>query len=200
MNALGEQDLLLFSHSVVSDSLPTPRTAALQASLSFTISSSVVPFSFCLQSFPASWSFPMSWLFASGGQSIGTLASASILPMNIQGWFPLGWTGWISLSPRDSQESSPTPQFKSINFSSLSLLYGPTLILIGKMRRWGRVLQSVPGECGQKCKWGRSRVCWPAPIQRSSGLSAHGSLCLRDCGLVDRSPNFIREAGNPGLK
>ena len=60
-----------------------------------TISSSVVPFSFCLQSFPASGSFPMSQLFASGGQSIG--ASVSVLPMHIQGWFPLGWTGLISL-------------------------------------------------------------------------------------------------------
>ena len=60
-----------------------------------TISSSVVPFSSCLQSFPASGSFPMSWLFTSNGQSIG--ASASVLPMNIQGWFPLGLTGFISL-------------------------------------------------------------------------------------------------------
>ena len=85
-------------------------TAACQASLSFTISwsplsqwchpavsSSVVPFSCCLQSFPASGSFPMSQFFESGGQSIGTSASASILPMNIQGWFPLGLTGLISL-------------------------------------------------------------------------------------------------------
>ena len=62
-----------------------------------TISSSVVPFSFCLQSFPASESFLMSWLFASDDQSIGASASASVLPMNIQGWFPLGWTGLISL-------------------------------------------------------------------------------------------------------
>ena len=61
-----------------------------------TISSSVIPFSH-LQSFPASWSFPMSQFFASGGQSIGVSASASVLPMNIQDWFPLGWTGWISL-------------------------------------------------------------------------------------------------------
>ena len=75
-----------------------------------TISSFVVPFSSCPQSFPASWSFPMSQFFVSGGQSIG--ASASVLPMNIQDWFPLGWTGLISCSPRDSQESSPTPQFK----------------------------------------------------------------------------------------
>ena len=66
----------------------------------------------------------------SGGQSIGASASASVLPMNIQDWFPLGWTGWISLQPRDSQESSPTPQFKSINSSVLSFLYGPALTSI----------------------------------------------------------------------
>ena len=65
-----------------------------------TISSSVVPFSSCLQSFPASGSSPMSWLFTSGGQSIGALASASVLPMNIQDWFPLGLTGWISLQSK----------------------------------------------------------------------------------------------------
>ena len=65
-----------------------------------TISFSVVPFSLCLQSFPASGSFPMSQLFASGGQSIGVSASASVLPMNIQDWFPLGWTGWISLQSK----------------------------------------------------------------------------------------------------
>ena len=62
-----------------------------------TISSSVIPFSSCLQSFPASGSFPMSWLFTSSGQSIEASASASVLPMNIQGWFPLGWTGLISV-------------------------------------------------------------------------------------------------------
>ena len=61
-----------------------------------TISFSAISFS-CLQSFPASGSFPVSQLFASGGQSIGASPSASVLPMNIQGWFPLGWTGWISL-------------------------------------------------------------------------------------------------------
>ena len=62
-----------------------------------TISSSVVLFSSCFQSFPASGSFPISQLFASGGQIIGVSASASVLPMNIQDWFPLGWAGWISL-------------------------------------------------------------------------------------------------------
>ena len=96
----------------------TPWTAACQASLSITnsrsllnsyplsrwchptISSSVVPFSSCPQSFPASWSFPMSQLFASGGQSIGVSASISVLPMNTQDWFPSEWTGWISLQSK----------------------------------------------------------------------------------------------------
>ena len=73
----------------------------------------------------------MNQFFASGGQSNGVSASASVLPMNIQAWFPLGWTGWISLqSPRDSQESSPTSQFKSINSLALSFLYDPTLTSI----------------------------------------------------------------------
>ena len=94
------------------------------------ISSSVVPFSSCPQSFPSSGSFPMSQLFAWGGQSTRVSASTSILPMNTQDWSPLGWTGWISSSPRDSQESSPTPHFKSINSSVLSFLHSPTLTSI----------------------------------------------------------------------
>ena len=65
-----------------------------------TISSSAAHFSFCLQSFPASESFPMSWFFLSGGQNIGASASASVLPMNIQDWFPLGWIGLISLQSK----------------------------------------------------------------------------------------------------
>ena len=64
------------------------------------ISSSIVPFSSCLQSLPASGSFPMSQLFAWGGQSIAVSASASVLPMNTQDWSPLGWTGWISLQSK----------------------------------------------------------------------------------------------------
>ena len=134
-----------FSHSVVSDSLwpresqharppcpsPTPRVHSNSHPLSQwchpTISCSVVPFSSCPQSFPASESFPMSQLSASDGQSVGVSASISVLPMNTQDWSPLGWVGWISCSPRYSQESSPTPHFKSINSSALSLLYSPTV-------------------------------------------------------------------------
>ena len=91
------------------------------------ISSSAVPFSFCPQSFPALGFFPMSWLFASGGQSIGASVSAAVHPMNIQGWFPWGLTSLISPCPRDSQESSPAPQYKNINSWAHSLLYDPVL-------------------------------------------------------------------------
>ena len=106
----------------------SPRVCLYSCPLSWwcyvTISSSATPFSFCLQSFPTSGSFPMSQLSASCGQSNGALASATELPMNIQGWFPLGLM-WFDLFARDIQDASPAPQFKSINFSALSLLYGP---------------------------------------------------------------------------
>ena len=117
----GENALLRvvqFSHSVVSNSLrphelqhtrppcpsPTPRAYPNSCPLSRwchpTILSSVVPFSSCPQSFPTSGSFQVSQLFASGGQSIGVSASASVLPVSIQNWFPLGWTGWMSLQSK----------------------------------------------------------------------------------------------------
>ena len=103
------------------------------------ISSSVVPFSSCFQSFPASGSFPMSQLFASSGQSIRVSVSASVLPMNIQDWFPLGLTGWISLQSKGlSRVFSNTtvqkhhffgaqPFFFFFFFLVLSLFYGPNL-------------------------------------------------------------------------
>ena len=90
------------------------------------ISCSVTSFSSCPQPFPASGSFQ--WVGSS--QSIGASASSSVLPMNIQGWFPLGLTSWSPCSPRDSQEFPPAPQFESINALALSLLYGPTLISV----------------------------------------------------------------------
>ena len=107
-----------FSYSVMSNSLwshepqhvrppclsRTPRVYTNSCPLSQwchpTISSSVVPFSSCLQSFPASGSFQMNQLFVSGGQSTGVSASTSVLPMNTQNWSPLGWTGWISLQSK----------------------------------------------------------------------------------------------------
>ena len=107
-----------FSCSVMSDSLrphglqharppcpsPTPGVYSSSRPLSWwchpAISSSVIPFSSCLQCFPTSGSFPMSHLFTSGGQSMGVSASTSVLPINIQDWSPVGWTGWISLQSK----------------------------------------------------------------------------------------------------
>ena len=116
MSSFKRKWLVQFSHSVMSDSLrphglqhasllcPSPTPVVYSNSCPFsrwchpTVSSSVIPFSSCLQSFPASGSFQMSQLFASGGQSIGV--SASVLPMSIQEWFPLRWTSWISLQSK----------------------------------------------------------------------------------------------------
>ena len=91
-----------------------------------TISSSVIPFSSHLQSFLASGSFPMSQFFASGGQSIGVSVSASVISMNIQDWFPLGWTGWISLQFKGLSRVFSNITVQSINSSALSFLYSPT--------------------------------------------------------------------------
>ena len=124
--------LLLLNHSVMSDSLhlpglqhtrlpcPSPSPGACSNSCPLSqsaISSSDVPFSSCLQSSPASVSFPMSQFFASDGQSIWASASASVLLMNIQDWFPLGLTGLISLIKSLLNKSSSTSQSKSINSS-----------------------------------------------------------------------------------
>ena len=152
-----------FSHSVVSDSLrphglqharlpcasPTPGACSNSCPSSQwchpTISSSVVTFFSCLQSFPASGSFPVSQFFASGGQSIGVSASASVLPMNIEDWFPLGLTDWISLQSKGlsrifSNTTVQKHQFFSTQLSSWSnshihtwLLEKPKLWLDGPL-------------------------------------------------------------------
>ena len=132
-----------FSHSVVSDSLrphglqharspcpsPTPGLYPNSCPLSQwchpTISSSVIPFSSHLQSFPASGSFPVSQFFTSGGQSIGVSALASVLPKNTQDWSPLEWTGWISLQSKElsrvfSNTTVQKHQFFSVQLSSQS--------------------------------------------------------------------------------
>ena len=109
---------------------PTPRAYSNSCPSSWwchpTISSAVIPFSSCLPSFPASGSFLMVRLFGSGGQSIGASVSASVLPVNIQGWFPLGLTGLI-LQSKKTLKSPSAPQFESISFLALSLLYDPAL-------------------------------------------------------------------------
>ena len=132
---------LLLSHSVMSSSLRlhdystpglplSPGVCSKSCPLSewcyLTISSSAALFSFCLQSCPASGSFPVSWLFSSNGQTIGASALASVFPVNIQGWFPLELIGLILLQFEDYQESHTT-QFESINSLTLSVLYGPTV-------------------------------------------------------------------------
>ena len=141
----GLQLTVQFSCSVMSDSLrphelqharppcpsstpgvhPNPNPCPLSQWCHPTISSFVIPFSACLQSFPASGSFQMSQLFASGGQSIGVSASTSVLPMNTQDWFPLGWTGWISLQSKGL--------FKSLlqhHSSKESVLQRPAFFLV----------------------------------------------------------------------
>ena len=137
-----------FSSSVMSNSLrphglryitplcpsPTPGVYSNSCPLSWwchpTILSSVVPFSSCLQSFPASGSFLMSQFFESGGQSIGISASASFLPMNIQDWFPLGWTDWISLQSKGLSRVFSNTTVQKHQSSVLSLLYGRILTSI----------------------------------------------------------------------
>ena len=94
------------------------------------ISSSVVPFSSCLQSFPTSGSFPMSWLFTSGGQSIGASATASVLPMNFQDWFPLEWTFLISLQSKELSRVFYNPTVQNHQIFSAQFLYSPTLTSI----------------------------------------------------------------------
>ena len=137
--------LSLFSHPVMSDSLwlhglqparppyPSLFPGVCQSSCPFhqwchpAISASEALIPFCPQSFPALGTFSISWLFVSGDQNTGTSSSASVLPMNIQSWFPLRLPALISYCPRNSQESSPTPQFKGINSLLLCLLYSPAL-------------------------------------------------------------------------
>ena len=147
-HSLLSQNSVQFGHSVVSDSLqphglqharppcPSPTPGAYSNSCPSSwwchppISSSVIPFSSCLQSFPALGSFQMSPFFTSGGQNIGVSASASVLPMNIQDWFPLGWTGWISLLSKGLSTVFSNTTVQKHQFFILSFLYSPTLTFI----------------------------------------------------------------------
>ena len=148
------------SLSVTSDSLwphglqharlrcPSPTTGACSNSCPLsqwyhpTISSSVVPFSSCPQSFPASGSFLRSQFFASGGQSIGVSASASILPMNIHDWFHLGWTGWISLQSKGLSRVFSNTAVQKHQFLGTQLYFYVSLrvtknsLLLSKDKKW----------------------------------------------------------------
>ena len=149
--ALGTISSVQFSSSVMPNSLwhhelqharpPCPSSTHRAYSNSCPLSlwchptiSSIVPFSSCLQSFPASGSFPVSWLFTSGGQNIGVSASALVLPMNTQDWSPLGWTGWISLQSKGlsrvfSNTTVQKHQFSSTQPSSQSNAHIHTWLL-----------------------------------------------------------------------
>ena len=137
-----------FSRSVVSDSLqphglqharppcPTPIPGVYSNSCPLSqwchpiISSSVIPFSSCLQCLPSSGSLQMSQLFASGGQSIGVLASTSVFPMNVQDWFPLGLTGWFSLQSKGLSRLFSNTTVQKHQFFSAQFLYNPNLTSI----------------------------------------------------------------------
>ena len=128
----------LWTHGLQNSRIPSPsptpgaysNSCPLSQWCHPTIPSSVGPFSSLLQSFPASGSFEMSQLFAWRGQSIGVSASALVLPMNIQHWFPLGWTGKNFFQSKGLLRVSPTLQLKSINSLVLSFHYSPTLTSI----------------------------------------------------------------------
>ena len=147
-----------FSCSVMSNSLrphglqhtrpscpsPTPRAYSNSRPWSQwchpTISCSVIPFSSCLQSFPASGSFPMSQFFASGGQSSGVSASASVLPMNIQDWFPLGWTGDLFVVQRTLKSLLQYHSSKAHIKPTHTLISGPSLTMQGQ-----KIFPAQPG-------------------------------------------------------
>ena len=129
-NSLGPHEL---QHARPPYPSPTPRAYSNSCPLSRwchpTISSFVVPFSSCLQSFPASESFPVSQLFTSGGQSTGVSASASVLPMNTQDWRPLGWTGWISFQSKGLSRVFSNTTVQKHQYFGVQL-YSPTLTSI----------------------------------------------------------------------
>ena len=162
------------------------------------ISSSVVPFSSCHQSLPTSGSFPMSQLLASGGQSIGVSASASVFPMNTQDWSPLGWTGWISLQSKglsrvfsntivqkhqffSTQLSSQSnSQIKLVNSRGINSEYSlEALMLKLKFQYFGHLMQRynslektlMLGKIEGKRKRGRQRMRWLDGITDSMDMS-----------------------------
>ena len=150
------------------------------------LSSSAVPFSSCLQSFPTSGSFPMSQLFAPHGQSVGASASASVLPMNIQDWFPLGWTGLISLLSKGLSRAFSNTTVQNHQLFGTQLLYGSTLTSMHRKKesKESQVAQSCPTLCNpMDCSLPGSSVhgIFQARIQEWVAISfSRGSSQLRD--------------------
>ena len=147
LNSVTQSCLTLWPHGLQHARLPCPSPIPKAYSNSYassqwchpTISSSVHHFSFCLQSFPAPESFPISQFFPSGGQSIGALALASVLPMNIQDWFPLGFSGWISLQSKGLSRVFNTTVQKHQFFSAQLSIWSNSHIhtwLLEKQQLW----------------------------------------------------------------
>ena len=130
-----------------------------------TISSSVISFSSSLKSFLASRSFQMIQFFASGGQIIGVSASTSVLPINTQDLFPLGWTGWISLQSKGLATVFSNTQFKNINSLELSFLYSPTLTSIHD--HWKNHSLDYSDSWGRKESDRTDRLIWSDLIWKS---------------------------------
>ena len=207
---------LSFSRSVVSDSL---RLHGLQhawlpchsLSLRFcsnscplnqwchpTISCSVVPFSSCLQSVPASRSFPMSWLFASGGQSIGasTSASALVLPMNSQDWFLLGLTGLISLQSKGLSRVFSNTTVQKHQFFGTQSSYGPTHICTWLLEKLALTIQTFAGKVMSLLFNTLSRFLITflptreATAMRSPRTCEDSAQPIKKCILKKSSPSF----------
>ena len=149
-----------------------------------TISSSVIPFFSCLQSFPASGSFPVSQFFTTGGLSIGVSASASLLPGQIQDWFPLGWTGWISLQSKGlSRVFSNTTVQKHQFFDSNFFYDRGSEVILHHFSSGLLATQVVPAQCGWGLhkgvnirKWGSLGPSWKTypQLDAFSVISAGG--------------------------
>ena len=191
--------LLLFGHSVVSDSLrphglqdtslpcpsPSPGVHSNSCLLSWwchpTISSSVIPFSSCPQSSPASGSFPVSWLFPPGGQRTGASSSASVLPMNIQDWFPLGLTGLISLqSKRLSRVFSSTTVQKHQFFGTQPSLWSNSHIHTTTRKAVALPIHTSVGKVKSLLFNRLCRFVWWATVHRvtKSWAQLKHTLCL----------------------
>ena len=176
---------------------PTPRACSISYPLSQwcypAISSSVIPFFSCLQWFPASGSFPVNQFFTSNGQIIGVSASASVLPMNIQGWFPLGLTGLIFLQ---SKGLSSNIIVQKHQFFGVQLLYGPPLTSI----QFSSVAQSCPTLCD---RLGNSTPGLPVhhQIPESTQTHAHwvGDAIQPSHPLLSPSPHALNLSQHQGL-
>ena len=200
-----------FSRLVISDSLwphelqharppfpsPTPRVYSNLCPLNWwchpTISSSVIHFSFYLQSFPAMRAFPMSQLFSSGDQSIGVSASSSVLPMNIQDWFLLGWTKWIIiLNKGDSPWGMSFPLlFPNIDGNDHSSVYRGKSALALKMKEQCRVSTSPRGSPAVHCLWGQAE----GPLHTVSWESGNVAETVFTSSQVERLLQWVCAQG-----